>query len=93
MVGITDVSIDGGAAYLYRGNVYGGGCGTDKYTGDDSNKHYNLTAGIVGGTTTVTIDGGHVVRNVYGGGAMGSVTGGTTVMTWKPVLLLLVAPR
>ena len=79
MVGITDVSIDGGAAYLYRGNVYGGGCGTDKYTGDDSNKHYNLTAGIVGGTTTVTIDGGHVVRNVYGGGAMGSVTGGTTV--------------
>ena len=84
MVGITDVSIDGGAAYLYRGNVYGGGCGTDKYTGDDSNEHYNLTAGIVGtttalGTTTVTIDGGHVVRNVYGGGAMGSVTGGTTV--------------
>ena len=84
MVGITDVSIDGGAAYPYRGNVYGGGCGTDKYTGDDSNKHYNLTAGIVGtttalGTTTVTINGGHVVRNVYGGGAMGSVTGGTTV--------------
>ena len=92
MVGITDVSIDGGAAYPYRGNVYGGGCGTDKYwvdansngVKDAGEEHYNLTAGIVGtttalGTTTVTIDGGHVVRNVYGGGAMGSVTGGTTV--------------
>ena len=87
MVGITDVSIDGGAAYLYRGNVYGGGCGTDKYwvdantngVKDAGEEHYNLTAGIVVGTTTVTIDGGHVVRNVYGGGAMGSVTGGTTV--------------
>jgi len=87
MVGITDTSIDGGAAYAYRGNVYGGGCGTDKYwidansngVKDASEEHYNLTAGIVAGTTTVTIDGGHVVRNVYGGGAMGSVTGGTTV--------------
>ena len=92
MVGITDVSIDGGAAYPYRGNVYGGGCGTDKYwvdansngVKDAGEEHYNLTAGIVGtttalGTTTVTINGGHVVRNVYGGGAMGSVTGGTTV--------------
>ena len=88
MVGITDTSIDGGAAYQYRGNVYGGGCGTDKYYTDPigvSNPHdgngnkYNPTAGIVKGNVTVTIDGGHVVRNVYGGGAMGSVTGQTTV--------------
>ena len=88
MVGITDTSIDGGAAYGFRGNVYGGGCGTDKYytdlTGvenphDGNGNKYNSTAGIVGGTATVTIDGGHVVRNVYGGGAMGSVTGQTTV--------------
>ena len=80
-VGITDTSIDGGAAYAYRGNVYGAGCGTDKYIDtDDGNKEkYNPLAGIVQGNTTVTIDGGHVVRNVYGAGAMGSVTGGTTV--------------
>ena len=86
-VGITDTSIDGGAAYEFRGNVYGGGCGTDKYWVDSNNNEtkdpgeedYNITAGIVKGNTTVTIDGGHVVRNVYGAGAMGSVTGSTTV--------------
>ena len=71
-----------GAAYPYRGNVYGGGCGTDKYysnpTGvanphDGKGDTYNQMAGIVRGTTTVLIDGGQVVRNVYGAGAMGSV--------------------
>ena len=85
-IGITDTSIDGGADYEFRGNVYGGGCGTDKYyadpakeTHDGNGTLYNITAGIVKGNATVTIDGGHVVRNVHGGGAMGSVTGGTTV--------------
>jgi len=74
-----------GAAYPYRGNVYGGGCGTDKYystgteTHDGNGDKYNKTAGIVGGNATVTISGGHVVRNVYGAGAMGSVTGKATV--------------
>ncbi len=81
MVGITDTSIDGGAAYLYRGNVYGGGCGTDKYWVDANNneikepeeEHYNPKGGLVKGTATVQIDGGHVVRDVYGAGSMGSV--------------------
>ncbi len=75
-----------GAYYPYRGNVYGGGCGTDKYyadptqeTHDGKGTLYNITAGIVGRNATVTIDGGHMVRNVYGAGAMGSVTGGTIV--------------
>jgi hypothetical protein len=80
-VGITDTQIDGGAAYAYRGNVYGGGCGTDTYTvkenaGTESEKTYtyfNRLAGIVRGNTEVNITGGHVVHNVYGGGAMGSV--------------------
>ena len=69
-----------GAAYPYRGNVYGGGCGTDKYysnhaleTHDGNGQLFNPLAGIVYGTTTVNITGGHVVRNVYGAGAMGSV--------------------
>ena len=80
-IGITDTNVDGGAAYEYRGNVYGGGCGTDMYWNDANGndvrdpgeEHYNAIAGIVQGNTTVTIDGGHVVHNVYGAGAMGSV--------------------
>lgn len=83
-----------GANYPNRGNVYGGGCGTDtyKYTYSekyDSNndgiidendgerdveaKAYNPLAGVVLGNATVNIDGGLVVHNVYGAGAMGSV--------------------
>lgn len=61
-----------GARYPYRGNVYGGGCGTDTYT-DNGKTYYNFNAGIVRGNATVTVDGGHVVHNVYGAGAMGSV--------------------
>ena len=92
IVGITDTSIDGGAAYTYRGNVYGGGCGTDKYdsNGDGIQDKYNPLAGIVQGTATINITGGHVVHNVYGAGAMGSVgktntdgtlSGGKTTIT------------
>ena len=64
-----------GAAYPYRGNLYGGGCGTDKYdsNNDGTKDSYNALAGVVYGDTQVTIDGGQVVRNVYGAGAMGSV--------------------
>ena len=79
----SDGTTYSGAEYPYRGNVYGGGCGTDKYysgsvpeghtANDGEGNTYNSLAGIVYGTTTVTIDGGHVVRNVYGAGAMGSV--------------------
>ena len=80
-IGITDTSIDGGAAYTYRGNVYGGGCGTDKYdsNNDGTKDSYNPIAGIVSGTAKVLIDGGQVVHNVYGAGAMGSVGESTDV--------------
>jgi len=71
-IGITDKEVDDGPNYPNRGNVYGGGCGTDTYTGDDGKTYYNLNAGIVLGNCTVNIDGGHVVHNVYGAGAMGS---------------------
>ena len=66
-----DISYSG-ARYPYRGNVYGSGCGTDTYT-TDNKTYFGFNAGIVRGNTTVLIDGGHVVHNVYGGGAMGSV--------------------
>ena len=71
---------DGTAADGTRGNVYGAGCGTDKYyenpsqeTHDGDGQLYNPKAGIVQGTATVTINGGHVLHNVYGAGAMGPV--------------------
>ncbi len=61
--------------YPYRGNVYGGGCGTDKYDTNNDNKGdtYNPLAGIVQGDATVCITGGTIIHNVYGAGAMGSV--------------------
>ena len=66
-----------GPRYLFRGNVYGGGCGTDTYETTDAQEntktYYNFNAGIVKGNANVTIDGGHVIHNVYGGGSMGSV--------------------
>ena len=74
----TDPDGEGGAKYPYRGNVYGGGCGTDTYDDNGVEKN-NPKAGFVGGTATVLIEGGHVVRNLYGAGAMGSVDGLTTV--------------
>ena len=71
-----------------RGNVYGGGCGTDKYYSNSSgveNPHdgngnkYNHIAGIVQGNARVTINGGSVANNVYGAGSMGKVGGDTFV--------------
>ncbi|MBR4573212.1 MAG: chitobiase/beta-hexosaminidase C-terminal domain-containing protein [Prevotella sp.] len=73
-----------GARYPSRGNVYGSGCGTDTYTGTDSKTYFDFNAGIVRGNTTVLIDGGHVVHNVYGGGAMGSVGTFTLDENGKP---------
>ena len=68
--------------FLYRGNVYGAGCGTDKYIVNienpgteqaDTTWAYNPLAGMVQGNTKVNIYGGYISRSVYGGGAMASV--------------------
>ena len=77
-----------GAAYPYRGNVYGGGCGTDLYdsNNDGIKDKYNPLAGIVQGTATVNITGGQVVHNVYGAGAMGSVGGGAEANSGKTTI-------
>ena len=61
-----------GANYSFRGNVYGGGCGTDTYE-EDGEVKYNPEAGIVRGNTTVNINGGLIAHSVYGAGSMGSV--------------------
>ena len=88
IIGITDTNVDGGAAYAYRGNVYGGGCGTDMYdsNNDGTQDKYNPLAGIVKGTTTINIAGGQVVHNVYGAGAMGSVGGGAEDTSGKTTI-------
>ena len=59
----------------FCGNVYGGGCGTDKYDSDSDGiaDAYNTFAGVVFGNTTVNMDGGYVERNIYGGGAMANI--------------------
>ncbi len=82
-----DVSYTG-ASYPYRGNVYGGGCGTDMYDSDDDGikDKYNPLAGIVQGTSTINITGGQVVHNVYGAGAMGSVGGGADDTSGKTTI-------
>ena len=56
----------------YHGNVYGGGRGVDTYE-QGGQQHYSVTAGWVQGNTNVNITGGHIVRNVYGGGNLASV--------------------
>lgn len=69
--------------------LYGGGKGKGTYTthnlkykvadgvhavGDDSSATiYSVVAGKVYGNTEVTMAGGHVVRNIFGGGNLGSV--------------------
>ena len=60
-------------AWVTRGNVYGAGCGTDTYKGDDGKEYHNAWAGCVIGNADVNISGGWVAQNVYGGGSMGSV--------------------
>lgn len=57
------------------GNIYGGGCGTDKYIDiNDGNKEkYNSFAGVVFGNATILMDGGYVEHNIYGGGAMANL--------------------
>ena len=77
--GDTKVTLKGG---LIGHSLYGGGKGKGTYTkdlkkigGSDTYKAkiYSLIAGKVMGNTYVTMSGGRVGRNVYGGGNMGSV--------------------
>lgn len=57
------------------GNIYGGGCGTDKYIdiNDNNKEKYNSFAGVVFGNATILMDGGYVEHNIYGGGAMANL--------------------
>ena len=77
--GDTHVTLNKG---LIGHSLYGGGKGKSTYTkklrmlddsGDYDAKIYSLIAGKVFGNTYVTMKGGYVGRNVYGGGNMASV--------------------
>lgn len=71
------------------GNVYGAGCGTDTYTiGEDPTEHHNQKAGWVRGITTITVNGGNILRNVYGGGSMGSVGNDTDAESGKATITI-----
>ena len=77
------------AATYDCGNVYGAGCGTDTYTiGEDPTEHHNQKAGWVSGITTITVNGGNILRNVYGGGSMGSVGNDTDAESGKATITI-----
>ena len=68
---LGNLSDDGNSLH---GNVYGGGRGYDRYyiEGEEQG-HYCPTSGQVYGNAYLTITGGKICRNVYGGGNMSSV--------------------
>ena len=79
VMGDTKVTLTNG---LVGHAIYGGGSGKGKYTQsitrlDNGNPKevsiYSITAGKVFGNTSVEMTGGYVVRNIFGGGTMGSV--------------------
>ena len=75
------------AATYDCGNVYGAGCGTDTYTiGEDPTEHHNQKAGWVRGNTSITVNGGNILRNVYGAGSMGSVGNDTDAESGKTTI-------
>ena len=84
------------AASYDCGNVYGAGCGTDTYwidanendNQDEGEEHHNPMAGLVRGNTSITINGGNILRNVYGAGSMGSVGNDTDAESGKTTITI-----
>lgn len=70
----SPVMIGDSIAY-YCGSIFGGGYGSEDLTIDNAVD----SAGRVFGTTVVTLKGGTVRKNVFGGGDLATVTGSTTV--------------
>ena len=73
-------SIVGKDGHTYYGNVFGGGSGSVPYFDTNLGKsRYIMSAGWVKGNTNVTINGGHILTNVYGGNEATNVDGTATV--------------
>ena len=77
------------AASYDCGNIYGAGCGTDTYTiGEAPTEHHNQKAGWVRGNTNITVNGGNILRNIYGAGSMGSVGNDTDAESGKTTVTI-----
>ena len=70
----TEITALGEGNTYYVGCVYGGGYGSDDNNStNDSLMASGMVAGRVYGSTQVDIKGGHIYKNVYGGGSMANV--------------------
>ena len=66
--------------HTYYGNVFGGGSGSVPYFDTQQGvSRYVSSAGMVKGNTKVTISGGHILTNVYGGCEATNVLGSATI--------------
>ena len=66
--------------HTYYGNVFGGGSGSVPYLDTQQGvSRYVSSAGMVKGNTKVTISGGHILTNVYGGCEATDVLGSATI--------------
>ena len=75
--GGANIATDG---HTYYGNVFGGGSGSVPYLDTQQGvSRYVSSAGIVKGNTKVTISGGHILTNVYGGCEATNVLGSATI--------------
>ena len=75
--GGANIATDG---HTYYGNVFGGGSGSVPYLDTQQGvSRYVSSAGMVKGNTKVTISGGHILTNVYGGCEATNVLGSATI--------------
>ena len=75
--GGANIATDG---HTYYGNVFGGGSGSVPYFDTEKGvSRYISSAGLVKGNTKVTISGGHILTNVYGGCEATNVLGSDTI--------------
>ena len=75
--GGANIATDG---HTYYGNVFGGGSGSVPYFDTEKGvSRYISSAGMVKGNTKVTISGGHILTNVYGGCEATNVLGSDTI--------------
>lgn len=72
----SKVGCDG---HTFFGNVFGGGSGYYPYAKSGGGYEWLESSGLVEGNTHVTVSGGHILSNIYGGNEMTSVKGGSTV--------------
>ena len=66
-IGVNNQATSGS---IYRGNAYGGGRGIDPVS---TTHHFNRNSGLILGNSYLTMTGGTVYHNVFGGGSLASL--------------------